>query len=601
MKTFRIIQARAIIAVFFATMAKLGAASALSYDLTGNLVGQQTVASASPTIIQQPIAHSVALGEGVGFSIVVSGNANLHYQWYRDGTAISGATSDSYYIDVASVSHQALYSVVVSNGSSTENASVSSSIVPLILAPYGLAGLWKGDNNAENALGGQTGILSGGASFGAGMNRSAFSFSGGGTTVAIPGAARTNLGGKSLWTVESWVKPTLGAGASSPDIFFGSGSRVSIGIARQSLLLTTSINGLYTITSTAPLKLNEWNHVALTYEPGGRKLYLNGVLVGQDFEFVPGVDATTAPITLGDGFIGLIDEFSIYDRALSPDEIRTIAAAGDAGKYPRSSTPENSLANMSVRAAAGSGDQTLIVGFNVAGTGAKQLLLRAVGPGLTPFGVGGVLPNPELSLFYGSDLYQRSDDWGGGPLLVELSARVGAFPLTANSNDSALSAFLDPGSYTAQVSNAGGGGVVLVEAYDASGPSSSHLSNLSARNFVGTGDATLIMGFVITGSGAKTLLIRGIGPTLTVFGVAGALNDPSLKLFRGQTLLLENDNWGGTSALTSAFAQVGAFSLGAASKDAAFIATLPPGAYTVQVSGNSGTTGVALVELYEIP
>ena len=119
---------------------------------------------------------------------------------------------------------------------------------------------------------------------------------------------------------------------------------------------------------------------------------------------------------------------------------------------------------------------------------------------------------------------------------------------------------------------------------------------------MGSGSDVLIAGFVLAGSGSKTLLIRAIGPTLGAFGVPDPLADPKLELHAGGALLQANDDWGGSAELTAAFGRGGAFPLAVrASKDAALLVTLSPGAYTVQVRGPAGTTGIALVELYELP
>jgi hypothetical protein len=126
------------------------------------------------------------------------------------------------------------------------------------------------------------------------------------------------------------------------------------------------------------------------------------------------------------------------------------------------------------------------------------------------------------------------------------------------------------------------------------------LRNLSTRGQVGTAANVLIAGFVVAGDTPKRVLVRAVGPSLAAFGVTGVLADPQLQIFGGGTLVLENDNWGGTPALITAAGQVGAFPLDAASRDAAVVATLPPGAYTAQVSGAGGGTGVALVELYDV-
>jgi hypothetical protein len=87
-----------------------------------------------------------------------------------------------------------------------------------------------------------------------------------------------------------------------------------------------------------------------------------------------------------------------------------------------------------------------------------------------------------------------------------------------------------------------------------------------------------------------------------VFGVTDFVADPQLALFDSSSVRIgENNDWTGTAELTTAFVSVGAFALPATSKDAALLVTLPPGQYTAQVSGAHGTTGVALVEVYEVP
>jgi len=161
-----------------------------------------------------------------------------------------------------------------------------------------------------------------------------------------------------------------------------------------------------------------------------------------------------------------------------------------------------------------------------------------------------------------------------------------------------------------------GEGVALAEIYDASDTpavESQQLVNLSTRAFVGTGEAVLASGFVVTGSVPKRVLVRGIGPALAEFGVSGALADPQLRVFQGATVIAENDNWqvplpaspGQTVAsgaeIAAAAVATGAFALAAGSLDAALIITLGPGAYTALVSGTNGTTGAGMAEVYEIP
>jgi hypothetical protein len=125
--------------------------------------------------------------------------------------------------------------------------------------------------------------------------------------------------------------------------------------------------------------------------------------------------------------------------------------------------------------------------------------------------------------------------------------------------------------------------------------------NLSCRANVGVDDNILIAGFAISGSSPKRVLIRGVGPTLGVLGVTGVLADPRLEVINQSTgaTTASNDNW--TTDLTSVFSSVGAFALNPGSADAAVVVTLPPGAYTAKVSGANRGTGVALVEVYELP
>ncbi len=276
-----------------------------------------------------------------------------------------------------------------------------------------------------------------------------------------------------------------------------------------------------------------------------------------------------------------------------------------------SGAPEVSrIANLSIRTNAGTGANTLIVGFAIGGSGtsgSKPLLIRGVGPTLGAFGVDGTLADPRVELYGGTTKLFENDNWSTNDAPV--FASVGAFPLTGGSRDAALyNPALAAGGYSAQVSGAGSAtGVVLAEIYDltaAAGFTAARprLINVSARTVSGTGANVLIAGFVIAGPAPKRVLIRAIGPTLEVFGVTGFLADPRLTLFdSAANVVRENDNWGGDTALDTAFGSVGAFRLVPGSRDAALVAELPPGSYTAQVAGVGGTTGVALVEIYEVP
>jgi hypothetical protein len=269
------------------------------------------------------------------------------------------------------------------------------------------------------------------------------------------------------------------------------------------------------------------------------------------------------------------------------------------------------IVNLAIRAAPEDEASPLIVGFVIGGsgtTGTKPMLVRAVGPSLGSFGVSGVVADPQLRLFSGSSPYLENDNWGGDAQVVAVSANVGAFPLSAlTSRDASVYIpTLAREVYTMHIRSVGGSsGVALAEVYDATPPTSfssitPRLVNVSARSRVSPG-SNLIAGFVISGPVARTVLIRGVGGALARFGIASRLLDPRLTLFNGPTKLLENDNWDGNQSLTEISRNVGAFDISAAPRDAVLLATLPPGNYTAQVNGINNSSGVALVEVFEVP
>jgi hypothetical protein len=257
--------------------------------------------------------------------------------------------------------------------------------------------------------------------------------------------------------------------------------------------------------------------------------------------------------------------------------------------------------------------ELLTVGTVIGGSGTsglKPLLVRTAGPALTQFGVTHVLPDPQLSLIPGgaSSALASNNNWGGGSLLANAFAQVGAFPYPASSSTDAaiLQTNLSPGDFTVQVSDAGSGtGTVIAELYDAT-PAISYslttprLINVAVLKNIGSG---LTVGFVIGGDRPMKVLIRAVGPSLGAppFNVPGTIDDPKIELFSGQTVIASNDNWGGGAELVAVFTKVGAFALGATSSDAALVMTLAPGNYTAEVKGANITTGVALVEIYEVP
>lgn len=276
------------------------------------------------------------------------------------------------------------------------------------------------------------------------------------------------------------------------------------------------------------------------------------------------------------------------------------------------------LVNLSILTSVGTGPKVLTMGASVGGAGSAgslPLVIRAVGPtlGQAPFNVAGVLPDPVMNFFAAgnSTPLETNDNWGGGAALASAFASVGAFALPAASLDSAVvraSPGVTSGGYTVRVEGKGAAsGMCIAEMYDAAGaartPTTPRLINLSTLAQIDAG-TDLAVGFVIGGQSARTMLVRGVGPSLSAFNLTGLMADPRLELFdnsTGQSIAVNND-WAGRAEIVSVANAVGAFALaGATSKDAVLLVTLPPGQYSARIRGADNAGGVAIVEVYEVP
>lgn len=269
------------------------------------------------------------------------------------------------------------------------------------------------------------------------------------------------------------------------------------------------------------------------------------------------------------------------------------------------------LANISSRAQVGSGADVEIAGFVVAGSpgSTEQVLVRGVGPSLSQFGITDALANPMLTVFdsYGNIVAENSS-WGSNSDSLQISSAasaVGAFPLPLGSADCAVLASLVPGSYTAEVSGIGGTtGVALAEVYEIN-YGVPEIINISARAHVGINSDEEIAGFVVSGSQSAKVLVRAIGPSLGQFGVNDFLAIPSLNVVDSSGVTVaSNTGWltnPDAAMVVTESALVGAFALSTEYADSALLLTLPPGSYTAVVSGAEGTSGVALVEVYQAP
>ena len=247
------------------------------------------------------------------------------------------------------------------------------------------------------------------------------------------------------------------------------------------------------------------------------------------------------------------------------------------------------LANISTRAIVGTGANVLIGGFIVTGTQSKQVIVRGIGPSLP---LPGKILDPILELHDATGaLIGFNDNWGES---AESAAIADSGIAPVDPNESAILMSLAPGSYTAILSGANlTTGMAVVEVYDLDDAADSKLANISTRASVQTRDGVLIGGFIVVGQSAMDLIVRAIGPSLPV---PGAMADPTLELRDASgSLLASNDDWRSTQA--AAILETGL----APTRDAesAIVATFPPGSYTAIVRGANGTTGVAVVEVYQ--
>lgn len=364
------------------------------------------------------------------------------------------------------------------------------------------------------------------------------------------------------------------------------------------------------VSNGVPVILGEWGAMKRTGYPDLTGTELDRHLASRTYYSKTITDKANAlglkPIWWDAGGTGS-NTMWLFDRSTATvidlDNLR--ALTGGAALPPPGSGNSGTahLINVSIRATAGTGANTLIAGFVLSGDGADPVLLRGIGPTLGDYDVTDPLADPSIVLYNPDGVsLGNNDDWGGDSALSGAFATQGAFGLAASSKDAALLTPLSAGLHTLHVTTSNSApGAALAEVYDTETSGASlRLINISGRGVVDT-SSNLIAGFVVNGTGSMNVLVRAIGPTLTDYDVTGVLSNPMVTIYDGSNVsFASNDDWGGSTALSSAFTQVGAFNLPASSADAAILLTLTPGAYTAVVSGINGATGVALVEVYAV-
>ena len=433
-----------------------------------------------------------------------------------------------------------------------------------------------------------------------------------GTFVAVgaPGAIISSTDGGF-----TWVAGSAGTSSTLEGVAFGTNSFIAVGnngvVAQSAALLSITtqpqpqtiaagVTGTFTVLGAGSALSYQWQ--------------FNGTPI-------PG--ATAGTLTLSNTGTTQAGNYSVVISN----------AYGSVTSNPATLTTNVSsyLYNISSRAYLGAGPyQNIVAGFYTNGSGSKNVVLGGIGPDLAvidPALSGLNLTNPKLTLFNGGGTVLATNTaWGGSQTLINALASVYAPPLPTNSNDTVIFTSVPAGpgiGYTAEMDGLNNTtGIALIEAYDYdsyTGTPASNLINISTRAFVGTGNDVLVAGFWTIGSTSQTLLIRAVGPGLAASDPALSgltLVTPTLTLYDSSgKIIATNTGWGnapvaGNStvaagiqpATTAIMNSVYASSIAAGSTDCAMVVTLPSNAgYTVQVNGVNSTTGVALVEVYNVP
>ena len=432
------------------------------------------VAAFPPTISTQPVSMSVAVGSQASFSVAATGS-NLSYQWRKNGTAISGATASTLTLPSVQVGDGGAYSVTVTNagGSVTSSAAtltITPGIAPTILLQPASASVTEGE---------------------------AVSFS-----VAASGTPLPTY----QWIKDSKPIPgATGATFAILSVAISDSDKYSVVITNVAGSVTSSFASLTVNPRPPPARLS--NLSVRTAMAAGQTLIVGVVVTGGARDVLvraagPALAGFGIGSAIGDPRLDLFSGTTLifsnddWPAPLAPT-FSTVGAFGfPAGSkdaaivqslngpysiqcrgtgagvvlveaYDLGTTSSPRFVNVSARNRVGTGDDILIAGFNIAGSGSKQLLIRAVGPKLAAFGVGGVLADPRFDVFRAGvpEVVVGNDNWDAA--LAATFTAVGAFPLDIGSRDAALLTQLLPGSYTVQVRGVGSGtGEALVEIYE---------------------------------------------------------------------------------------------------------------------------------------
>lgn len=540
-------------------------------------------AGTAPVIGTQPVSQNVAAGAKVTLTVAAAGSGELSYRWYKEARLLASSTASSYVIEAARVEDSGVYRVEIANAAGSVTSNPFTLTVTGVPPPAGTA---PAITTQPASLVVNTGAAATFSVVATGTPAPAYQWYKDGDSLrnatassyAIATAKTTDAGS---YTVK--VTNSAGSVTSAP--------------------ATLSINAVAGVITTGPVSqtLKAGSQAKFTVATTG-----TGLTYQWRFRGRPIKGATAATLTLDN--VGTASDGTYSVTVSNATGVAGVASATLA------ITVDARLTNISTRGHVGDDDEVLITGFVVRGTGTKQVVMRAVGPTLaSQFSVADALANPKLTLYSaarGNVVVDTNSGWSGSAALAAAFLKVGAFSLAPTSADAALLETLGAGAYSAQITAPrGSGGVALAELYDGdTGSPAAEIVNISTRALVGSEvKDTLIAGFAISGTTSDTVIVRGVGASLgTLFGMRRALGASHVTVYNSSGVqVAANTTWGGRDNdddddMDGACDRAGAWRLPRGSTDSALLLTLPPGVYTAHVTGVNRSSGIALVEIYEV-
>ncbi|SPE53115.1 hypothetical protein SBV1_1640001 [Verrucomicrobia bacterium] len=296
----------------------------------------------APQIVTQPVNLAAPPANSVVFNVAAVGTPPIHYQWRFNNANLAGATSTALTLNNVQSTNTGNYLVVVTNAYGAATSAVANLLVALpgtncTAAPAGLAAWWPGESNALDVMGDNDGVMTNGVAFAPGKVGHSFSFDGVASGVVVPRSSSIDLSRTPAWTIEAWVNPANVSSQNWPTILAQGHWTASLGLNNGTGKPESWINNDNQLVGTISLVLGQWSHLALVYDGTNRTFYVNGGFAGSGS--APSTSPDNSDLSIGNvfpndsaGFAGQVDELSIYDRALSFDEIAVIYLAGSYGK-----------------------------------------------------------------------------------------------------------------------------------------------------------------------------------------------------------------------------------------------------------------------------